>query len=61
MDDQQEYQELLEKYKRKMKEELGQDIKVTPKIKETPEIISREYKQFKEELYPTHYSWYEKA
>lgn len=51
----QEYQQLLETYKKRIKEELGQEVKVTPKI------VSREYKQFKEEIYPKSYSLYEKA
>lgn len=53
--DEQEYKELLEKYKAKVREEFGErahtEIKVT----------SKEYTEFKEELYPTHLSLYEKA
>ncbi|MBR9682948.1 hypothetical protein GOV03_00210 [Candidatus Woesearchaeota archaeon] len=50
-----EYQELLEKYKKRIKEELGQEVKVTPSV------VSREYQQFKKEIYPKRYSLYEKA
>lgn len=50
-----EYQELLEKYKKRIKEELGQEIKSSPRW------VSLEYQQFKEEIYPKTYSWYEKA
>jgi len=55
MDEQQEYQQLLEKYKKKIKEELGQEVKVTPNV------VSHEYQQFKQEIYPRTYTWYEKA
>ena len=50
-----DYQDILQKYKAKVAKEFGetspQDIKVT----------SREYTEFKRELYPAHYSLYEKA
>lgn len=55
MNGDEEYQELLEKYKRRIKEELGQEVKVVPKT------ISIEYQQFKKEIYPKAYTWYEKA
>lgn len=55
MPEDQEYRELLEKYKERIKEELGQEVKVAPKL------VSREYQQFKEEIYPKRYSLYEKA
>ena len=49
------YQKLIEEYKAKVRTEFGEiqqsDIKIT----------SQEYTEFKKELYPTHYSWYEKA
>ena len=49
------YQQLIEEYKAKVRKEFGeqsqQEIKVT----------SREYTEFKQELYPTRYSWYEQA
>lgn len=51
-----EYQQLLEKYKSKIKEEFGEQAVQTPQ-----KITSREYHEFKKELYPSHYSWYEKA
>jgi len=50
-----EYQELLEKYKNRVKAEFGEASSVPAKI------TSREYSDFKSELYPMHYSWYEKA
>ncbi len=50
-----EYQELLAKYKAKIKEEFGEEAVNTPKIS------TQEYTQFKKELYPLHYSLYEKA
>jgi len=43
---------ILEKYKEKLKEELGGKV--------AKPISSTEYKQFKEEILPTHLSWYEK-
>ncbi len=50
-----EYQEILEKYKERIRKEFGetaqQEIKVT----------SQEYSEFKRELYPAHYTIYEKA
>jgi hypothetical protein len=49
------YQKLVEDYKAKVRKEFGErsqhEIKVT----------SREYTEFKSELYPKRYSWYEKA
>ncbi|MBU0460605.1 MAG: hypothetical protein KJ771_07405, partial [Nanoarchaeota archaeon] len=51
-----EYQQLLEKYKSKIREEFGERALETP-----TQVSSREYTQFKSELYPNHYSWYEKA
>ncbi len=50
-----EYQKLLEKYKSKIKEEFGEAAAKPTKIS------SIEYSEFKEELYPKHYSWYEQA
>ncbi|PIN76902.1 hypothetical protein COV17_00435 [Candidatus Woesearchaeota archaeon CG10_big_fil_rev_8_21_14_0_10_36_11] len=52
--EQDEYQQLREKYKAKIKEEFGE-----APVKGV-EVSSREYTEFKEELYPTHYSFYEK-
>ncbi len=52
---QDEYQQLLEKYKQKVKEEFGE------KPIASPRVTSREYSEFKRELYPAHYSLYEKA
>jgi hypothetical protein len=51
-----EYQELLEKYKSKIKEEFGEHAAKTP-----AKITSKEYSEFKRELYPSHYSFYEKS
>ncbi|MBI4147102.1 hypothetical protein HY494_00430 [Candidatus Woesearchaeota archaeon] len=53
--DQREYQDLLEKYKARIKGEFGNASAVSPKITTT------EYTEFKKELYPAHYSFYEKA
>ena len=50
-----DYQQLLEKYKAKIKAEFG-ERPVTP-----DRITSKEYSEFKRELYPTSYSWYEKS
>jgi hypothetical protein len=50
-----EHQALVEKYKAKIAAEFGEQTQVQP------EITSKAYHQFKEELYPHHYSWYEKA
>jgi hypothetical protein len=50
-----EYIEMVEKYKEKVKAEFGE------KLDKPAEITSKEYTEFKEELYPNHYSWYEKA
>lgn len=50
-----EYQELLEKYKERIKKEFGEKP-VKPK-----RVSSQEYTEFKREIYPTQYSWYEKA
>lgn len=50
-----EYQQILEKYKLKIKKELGREVKVTPGV------VSAEYQQFKAEIYPKRYTFYEKA
>ncbi|MBI4983072.1 hypothetical protein HZC32_00300 [Candidatus Woesearchaeota archaeon] len=54
--EQDEYKRLLEKYKEKVKEEFGEHA-----ISKPAKITSKEYTEFKEELYPARYSWYEKA
>ncbi len=51
-----EYQQLLQKYKAKIKEEFGARAAAAP-----AQISSREYFDFKKELYPARYSWYEKS
>ncbi len=51
-----EYQKLLEKYKSKVRAEFGAAAET-----KTTKISSKEYSEFKEELFPTSYSWYEKA
>lgn len=50
-----DYQELLEKYKARVKEEFGGTSVVPAKFTTT------EYADFKRELYPAHYSLYEKV
>lgn len=50
-----EYQQMLQKYKSKIKEEFGEHAALQPKIS------SKEYSEFKQELFPTHFSLYEKA
>lgn len=50
-----EYQKLLEKYKAKIKEEFGEKPAFSPKV------TSKEYAEFKRELFPARYTWYEKA
>src|SRR3989338_7226823 len=50
-----QYQQLLEKYKQRVQQEFG------AKPSSSPKVTSKEYSEFKEELYPTQYSWYEKA
>ncbi len=50
-----DYQQLLQKYKAKISQEFGEKPTVTPKV------TSKEYGEFKRELYPARYSWYEKA
>ncbi len=51
-----DYAKLLEKYKSKIKEEFGEGAAKAP-----AKISSKEYSEFKSELYPAHYSLYEKA
>ncbi|MDP3698942.1 MAG: hypothetical protein Q8R47_05115 [Nanoarchaeota archaeon] len=53
--DQREYQDLLEKYKSRVAAEFGGTAPVSRKI------ATQEYSDFKRELYPAHYSFYEKA
>ncbi len=49
------YQQLLEKYKARIKEEFG------PKAAIAPKVTSREYQEFKKEMFPARYTRYEKA
>jgi len=51
-----EYAKLLEKYKSKIKEEFGETTAKGPL-----KVSSKEYTEFKRELYPASYSSYEKA
>ena len=53
--DQREYQDLLEKYKARVEGEFGSSSSAPQKI------TTKEYADFKSELYPAHYSFYEKA
>ncbi|MFH1682939.1 MAG: hypothetical protein ABIA37_04025 [Candidatus Woesearchaeota archaeon] len=50
-----DYQELLEKYKARIEDELGHRAQFSPKVS------SVEYQQFKKEIYPAAYTLYEKA
>ncbi|MEK6900728.1 MAG: hypothetical protein AABX37_00115, partial [Nanoarchaeota archaeon] len=50
-----DYTELLRKYTEKVKEEFGE------KAVSSPKVSSKEYMDFKRELYPARYSWYERA
>ncbi len=50
-----QYQQLLEKYKAKISEEFGEHAPGSEKI------TSKEYTEFKQEIYPARYTWYEKA
>ncbi|HLC90215.1 MAG TPA: hypothetical protein VJI15_00445, partial [Candidatus Nanoarchaeia archaeon] len=52
----QEYQELMQKYKDKIKKEFGEDVSKAPAV-----VSSKEYNEFKRELYPARYTMYEKA
>ncbi len=54
--EQDDYQKLLEKYKARVKEEFGEFS-----VSASPKVTSREYAEFKRELYPARYSFYEKA
>src|SRR3989344_1178264 len=49
-----DYKKLIEKYKSKVREEFGDNPTISPRV------TSIEYSEFKDELYPTHYSIYEK-
>ena len=51
-----DYQQLLEKYKARIKEEFGEHAVLTPQ-----KITTKEYADFKRELYPARYSFYEKS
>ncbi|MBI2668359.1 hypothetical protein HYX14_00815 [Candidatus Woesearchaeota archaeon] len=51
-----DYQQLLEKYKQRIKEEFGEKAILVP-----TQITTKEYTHFKKELYPAKYSLYEKA
>ncbi len=49
-----EYQQLIEKYKARIAEEFGKNASAPTKI------TSKEYTEFKEEIFPAHFSAYEK-
>ncbi|HIJ11098.1 TPA: hypothetical protein HA278_03505, partial [Candidatus Woesearchaeota archaeon] len=49
------HQDLIQKYKERIEKEFGQASPTETKVS------SREYTEFKQELYPTHFSLYEKA
>ncbi|RMF55240.1 hypothetical protein D6745_02805 [Candidatus Woesearchaeota archaeon] len=51
-----EVSSVLQKYKKKLDKELGQEFTIPNKP-----IVSREYLQFKKEYMPGHLNWYEKA
>ena len=53
--EQQEYQDLLEKYKARVAQEFGSTAPAMAKV------TTKEYAEFKRELYPAHYTLYEKA
>ncbi len=50
-----QYQQLLEQYKERVRKEFG----AVPQSE--AKITSKEYAEFKQELYPAHLTWYEKA
>ncbi len=52
-----DYEDLLVKYKERINEEFGESSTKTT----TTKFNTSEYIDFKNELFPTHYSWYEKA
>ncbi len=52
-----DYQQLVEKYKERIKTEFGSAISPSS----SPKVSSREYSEFKQELYPARYTFYEKA
>ena len=52
---QKEYEQLLQKYKERVQKEFGQPLTTQTKV------TSREYEDFKTELYPNHYTFYEQA
>jgi MFS family permease len=59
---QKEYDELLVKYRQKLNKELGVDnANINTDTPINPEVISKEYIQFKNELLPNNLSFYEKA
>jgi hypothetical protein len=54
--EQDDYQKLLQKYKDKVKAEFGEDAAKAP-----DKVTTKEYTEFKRELYPARYTLYEKA
>jgi len=54
---QDDYQQLIQKYKQRIEKEFGSAAAASS----TPKASSREYEEFKQELYPARYSFYEKA
>ena len=53
--EQDDYQKLVQKYKEKVRKEFGD------KPLKSAQVTTKEYSDFKRELFPTHYSFYEKA
>ena len=54
MPEKKEVEDLVAKYKKRLEQEFGRKIKVQPTI------ISKEYKEFKKELFPKKFDLYEK-
>jgi hypothetical protein len=50
-----EYQDLLVRYKERVQAEFGEAAT------KPPQVSSKEYSEFKREIYPAHYTWFEKA
>jgi hypothetical protein len=57
-----EIEDIIQKYKKRLSEELGENEPGSANFELTSsKVTSREYEEFKQDILPNHFGWYEKA
>jgi hypothetical protein len=57
-----EIEDIIQKYKKRLSEELGENKQGSANFELTSsKVTSREYEEFKQDILPPHFGWYEKA